>query len=324
MNTPPRSSARAAIRESITRSRRVTTPSGSGRRRPAAARDDAADWPPELRRARRRAAAARRRRCASGPRTSAPPWPATGGTTGSSACRAPRSFEGEESSRQTQLGASRRRRSDHAGLEDHVRGGARSRDRGVRPRRGGAGQGGAPRAGVSLADRQVARRALVGRVRGRSSSPRPSTTYASRSRPRRPSSSTSFPTRNTRGGSCGPCIRVGVQHVRYYEETLYGKLEETLPRHELDVTFEQRERWGSLQASLEGSQYLHDLSKYRLEADGEVSLRVVRGLSVSAEVNASRIRDQLSLPRRGATRGRDSPEAPAAPERLPVPTSRSA
>jgi hypothetical protein len=72
-------------------------------------------------------------------------------------------------------------------------------------------------------------------------------------------------------------------------------------RHERNVTLEQRERWGSLQASLEGSQDLHDRSKSRLEADGEVSLRVVRGLSVSAEINASRIRDQLSLPRRGAT-----------------------
>jgi hypothetical protein len=94
---------------------------------------------------------------------------------------------------------------------------------------------------------------------------------------------------------------LGARHVRYHEETLFGRLEETLPLHELNVTFEQREPWGSLQASLEGSQYLHDPGKSRLEADGEVSLRVVRGLSVSAEVNASRIRDQLSLPRRGAT-----------------------
>jgi hypothetical protein len=94
---------------------------------------------------------------------------------------------------------------------------------------------------------------------------------------------------------------IGPRRVRYHEETLFGKLDETLPRHELNVTYEQRERWGSLQASLEGSQYLHDRSKSRLEADGEVSLRVVRGLSVSAEINASRIRDQLSLPRRGAT-----------------------
>ncbi len=94
---------------------------------------------------------------------------------------------------------------------------------------------------------------------------------------------------------------VGVSSFRYYEETLYGKLEETLPNHELSLTLEQRERWGSIEASIEWSQYLHDLSKSRLEAVGELSLRLARGLSVAAEINASRIRDQLSIPARGAT-----------------------
>jgi hypothetical protein len=94
---------------------------------------------------------------------------------------------------------------------------------------------------------------------------------------------------------------VGVSRFQYYEETLFGKLEETLPSHQLSLTLEQRERWGSLEASLEWSQYLHDLAKSRLEASGEVSLRLARGLSVASEVNASRIRDQLSIPARGAT-----------------------
>ena len=38
-----------------------------------------------------------------------------------------------------------------------------------------------------------------------------------------------------------------------------------------------------------------------LELDGEVSLRVARGFSVTAQGSASRLRDQLSLPLRGAT-----------------------
>jgi hypothetical protein len=94
---------------------------------------------------------------------------------------------------------------------------------------------------------------------------------------------------------------VGVQHARYNELTLYQKMKETLPAHELSVTYEQRERWGTLQARVEWSQFLHDLEKSRLELEGEMSVRVTRGLSVSAEVNASRIRDQLSLPARGAS-----------------------
>jgi hypothetical protein len=94
---------------------------------------------------------------------------------------------------------------------------------------------------------------------------------------------------------------VGVRRDLYYEETLFGKTEETLPAHELSVTFEQRERWGSLEARSEWSQFLHELDKTRLEAEGQLEVRLARGLSVSAEVNASRIRDQLSLPARGAT-----------------------
>lgn len=94
---------------------------------------------------------------------------------------------------------------------------------------------------------------------------------------------------------------IGVRRQSYHEETLFGKLEETLPGHEVSVTFDQRERWGSVEGRLEWFQYLHDLSKNRLEADGEFSWRIVRGLSISADARASRIRDQLSLRRRGAT-----------------------
>jgi hypothetical protein len=93
----------------------------------------------------------------------------------------------------------------------------------------------------------------------------------------------------------------GVERNTYYETTLFGKDEETLPAHALSIAYEQREPWGSLQARTEWSQYLHDLSKTQLELEGELSLRIARGLSVSAEVNASRIRDQLALPARGAT-----------------------
>lgn len=94
---------------------------------------------------------------------------------------------------------------------------------------------------------------------------------------------------------------LGVRHAKYNEETLFGLTQETRGRQEISSTFEQRERWGSIEAQVELSQYLHDLSKYRLETNGEVSLRIARGLSVSAELRASRIRDQISLPRRGAT-----------------------
>lgn len=93
----------------------------------------------------------------------------------------------------------------------------------------------------------------------------------------------------------------GLQRQKYFEETLFGETEETLPSHELSVTYDQRERWGSVEGRVEWFQYLHDVSKNRLEVNGEVSWRILRGLSISADGNASRIRDQISLRRRGAT-----------------------
>jgi hypothetical protein len=94
---------------------------------------------------------------------------------------------------------------------------------------------------------------------------------------------------------------IGLEHVKYREITLFDKLEETLWRHELSASLDQRQPWGSSRAGVEWSQYLHDLSKNRLEVDGEISVRVTRGLSFEVEGSASRIRDQLSLPRRNAT-----------------------
>ena len=94
---------------------------------------------------------------------------------------------------------------------------------------------------------------------------------------------------------------LGAERVNYYEETLFEKTGETLPSHEFSVNFDQRERWGSVEGRLEVFQYLHDLAKSRLEGNAEISWRIARGLSVSADAGASRIRDQIALPRRGAT-----------------------
>jgi hypothetical protein len=95
--------------------------------------------------------------------------------------------------------------------------------------------------------------------------------------------------------------QIGVEHARYSEITVFDKLEEANGRHELSSDLEMRQPWGSLEVGVEWSQYLHDLTKYQVELEGEVSLRVVRGLSVDVDGAVSRVRDQLSLPRRGAT-----------------------
>jgi hypothetical protein len=94
---------------------------------------------------------------------------------------------------------------------------------------------------------------------------------------------------------------VGPYLARYVEETLFFTRSDTLVQQEASATLDQREPWGSLQAELEYSTFLPDPSRYRLQLEGDVNVRLARGLSLSVEGSTSRIRDQLSLPRRGVT-----------------------
>lgn len=94
---------------------------------------------------------------------------------------------------------------------------------------------------------------------------------------------------------------MGPVHTKYYETTLFDKLSETRVQHGLETTFDQREPWGTLQAQFELEQFVPDLGKYKIEFNGEVSIRIIRGLSLSLEGSASRIRNQISLRKRGAT-----------------------
>jgi hypothetical protein len=95
--------------------------------------------------------------------------------------------------------------------------------------------------------------------------------------------------------SIGPVFR------RYYEETLFGKTEETRGRQQISGSYEQREPWGTLEASLAFSNFFPGLSTNRVSVEGEANIRIFRGLSLSVDASASRIRDQLALPRRDAT-----------------------
>lgn len=94
---------------------------------------------------------------------------------------------------------------------------------------------------------------------------------------------------------------VGGSHTRYFEETLFLKTKETRARQELSGTYEQREPWGTLEGTVNSSNYFPGVSTHRLGLDAEVDIRITRGLSLSVEASTSRIRDQLSLPRRDAT-----------------------
>jgi Protein of unknown function, DUF481 len=94
---------------------------------------------------------------------------------------------------------------------------------------------------------------------------------------------------------------VGPYYAKYREETLFFKTSETMAQQQASVTIDQREPWGSLQAEVEYSTFLPDASLYRIQLEGDINVRIARGLSLSVEGTTSRLRDQLSIPRRGVT-----------------------
>jgi hypothetical protein len=94
---------------------------------------------------------------------------------------------------------------------------------------------------------------------------------------------------------------LGPYYARYREETLLFRMSDRMTQQQASITLDQREPWGSLQAELEYSTFLPDASLYRIQLEGEVNVRLARGLSLALELATSRIRDQLSIPRRGVT-----------------------
>lgn len=93
----------------------------------------------------------------------------------------------------------------------------------------------------------------------------------------------------------------GVSSFRYRELTIFGRMAETRPTHTLLLGYDVNQRWGDAELTVETSRYMDNSSQWRLEADGEMEVRIVRGLSFEIGGGASLIRDQLAIPARGAT-----------------------
>ncbi len=89
---------------------------------------------------------------------------------------------------------------------------------------------------------------------------------------------------------------LSLKPVRYREETVFGKMRETLLKQELSLTLDLREKFGTISVSAEGSNYLHDLGRYRLDTFGIVNLRLYKGFSVYVLGGYSWLHDaQVSL-----------------------------
>ncbi len=94
---------------------------------------------------------------------------------------------------------------------------------------------------------------------------------------------------------------IGPEWKKYYEESIYGKLQEGLWEHTLKLNLQIVQTWGEIEAGLDATNYLHDFSKNRITFDTDLSVRIVRGFSVNFDFRVENIHDQIYLPKGDAS-----------------------
>lgn len=88
---------------------------------------------------------------------------------------------------------------------------------------------------------------------------------------------------------------IGYQFNDYSDTTIYNKTRENLFGHQLRVAYQVQKKWGSIYFSLRGLNYFHDFSKHMVAADLFTRIRIFKGLSLTVNLEAARINDQLNL-----------------------------
>jgi hypothetical protein len=88
---------------------------------------------------------------------------------------------------------------------------------------------------------------------------------------------------------------MGNSYSHYYDTTIYNQIKDNLLQQKLQIAYQVQEKWGSINVSLEGSNYFNDLSKNRIELNGFIEVRIVKGLSLRIFGGVARINDQLAL-----------------------------
>ncbi len=89
--------------------------------------------------------------------------------------------------------------------------------------------------------------------------------------------------------------RVGVQGTQFIETTVFDRDYEMFAFHQVNGILSITQPWGTVSASVRGSQFLSDKNKYRLGIDLNMNWRVIEGLSLGIYANLSYIKDQISL-----------------------------
>ena len=94
---------------------------------------------------------------------------------------------------------------------------------------------------------------------------------------------------------------VDVRSNRYFDTTLFDKTKESLVGHGLQSKISFNQKWGTVSLGLKYHNYLHNWKYLNMGVNSEISVRITGGLSFNIYSYAELTRDQLYLPKGGAT-----------------------
>ena len=88
---------------------------------------------------------------------------------------------------------------------------------------------------------------------------------------------------------------------RYYDTTIYEKVKETLFGHGADANMTFNQKWGTSSIGISYHNYFHDWKLFNLGVNAFTNVRITGGLSFNIFFFGGLTRDQLYLPKGGAT-----------------------
>jgi len=94
------------------------------------------------------------------------------------------------------------------------------------------------------------------------------------------------------------------EYSNYIETTIYNRLQDEMWRQNLSILARYQQSWGYFDASVYGSNYLHDASRYSLGVSLSTNIRldkISKGLSVSLNFGMGMYRDRINQPKNGAS-----------------------
>ena len=94
---------------------------------------------------------------------------------------------------------------------------------------------------------------------------------------------------------------VDVRQNRYYDTTLYNKTRETLAGHSVVTSLSLNQKWGSMNMGASYHAYFNNWKYFSIGLNAFMSVRISGGLSFNIGAFGGLIRDQIYLPKDGAT-----------------------